>query len=87
MPTMTLTDDEREILAPDELQFLKAPYDFINPCRLKECETLIFTNRKKHYYCTDDHRDEYWRRRRSKSIRLESRVKDLEKRVSDLENK
>ena len=85
--SFNITSHDRCIMSPGELSHCTDGYKFNRECKLEECKTEIWTNREKHYFCSDDHRDEYWKRRRSKSIRLESRIRELEKRVSDLEDR
>lgn len=79
-----MTAEEFKDIGSQRIAYLSEVYLFQRICKLKECETRIFTNRENHYFCCTEHHDIYWKRERSKDkifedrfLRIESDIKEI----------
>ena len=66
-------------------------YCFKRDCRRERCKTIVYTNRKDHFYCEPNHQQEYWRdekkRRRDihkKMIQYQEDSEKLSKRIEEV---
>ena len=91
---LIITQQEKAIYSNVEFKGLTSGYTYHRVCKLAECTTEIYTNRKDHFYCNGDHHDEFWRREKTKTSnvnekirKIETEIKEIKERVENLESK
>jgi len=65
----------------------KKKYRFFRICRLPGCNNEIYTNRKEHFFCCENHQQEYWKRIRAGDRIVQNEVSKLRKEIEELKQK